>query len=219
MQTQELEAIIQRHAAGDRDPGLLAFLDAAAWESFHDPWEVRPAAAVPGPPASRAADPVPPPAVPAPPVPAPAVLLAAFLEARRWPFIQDGPHQFRCSPPCLGMEGPDLTLDLSLDRRRRTLDFRLASAWTVPEESRRDAWGFCDKWKQAGRTLGARLEMPLSSPGQPRPREGSLVLEHPFELPPRLTMKALVAHLDLCLAEAADFWFMTRAWAEGWGRE
>ena len=209
MRTQKLETIIRRHATGDRDPSLLAFLDAAAWESFHDPWEVRPPAPVPAPPGRGAAE------VPVPP----AVQLAAFLEAQRWSYTQDGPDQFRCSPPCLGMEGPDLTLDLTLDPRQHTLDFHLTSAWTVPEESRREAWGFCDRWNQAGRNLGARLEMPLSHPGRPRPREGTLVLEQAFPLPPRLTMRDLVAHLDRCLAEAADFWFMARAWAEGWGRE
>ena len=39
MDIDNVEILIKRHAAGDRDPDLLNELNRRAWSEFHDPWE------------------------------------------------------------------------------------------------------------------------------------------------------------------------------------
>lgn len=39
---EAIEALIRRHAAGDRSPGLMKALDQAAFACFHAPWETYP---------------------------------------------------------------------------------------------------------------------------------------------------------------------------------
>jgi len=41
MDMEHAHALVQRYERGERDHELLASLDQAAWECFHDPWEVR----------------------------------------------------------------------------------------------------------------------------------------------------------------------------------
>ncbi len=43
LKPEALEALIRRHAAGDRSPGLMSALDRAAFAFFHAPWETHPA--------------------------------------------------------------------------------------------------------------------------------------------------------------------------------
>lgn len=39
MDPESLRQLVMRHEQGDRSPELIAALDQAAWEGFHDPWE------------------------------------------------------------------------------------------------------------------------------------------------------------------------------------
>ena len=39
MNIDDVETLMKRHAAGDRDPDLLNELNRRAWSEFHDPWE------------------------------------------------------------------------------------------------------------------------------------------------------------------------------------
>ena len=41
MDMESVRALVQRYDRGERDHELLASLDQAAWECFHDPWEER----------------------------------------------------------------------------------------------------------------------------------------------------------------------------------
>lgn len=41
MDMEHVRALVQRYERGERDHELLASLDQAAWECFHDPWEGR----------------------------------------------------------------------------------------------------------------------------------------------------------------------------------
>ncbi len=223
MQNQELEAMIQRYATGDRDPGLLAFLDAAAWECFHDPWETAPAG--PGLETDQdrgriisVLDEIIEPRHLDPTTPL-ADQLAAFLDAQGWPHTRDETGGLCCVPTWCGMDGRDLTLRLSMESRRNgRLCFYMTSTWTVPESGRREARWFCDKWNHSGRTLDANLDMPPSRPGQPRPPQGRLVLDRQFPLAPQGSARGVPAFLRDCLADAADFWAMARQDAGRWNR-
>jgi len=42
MENHDLDAMLQRFTAGDRSLDVLAPLNEAAWDSFHDPWEAKP---------------------------------------------------------------------------------------------------------------------------------------------------------------------------------
>jgi hypothetical protein len=225
MKNQELEAILQRHAAGDRDLGLLAFLDAAAWECYHDPWEARPDATAPAagsPRTVRVLDAIGDPQIrprdlgPAGPL---AEHLAAYLDSRSSSYTRDEAGGFNCTSSGLGLEDQDqdLALRLSVEGRRgERVCFYLCSSRTIPEAARGDASWFCDRWNHAGQCLEARLDMPRSCPGQPRAPKGALVLFRVIPVPPDAPMAALGARLDQCLAQAGDFWAMLQDEAKGW---
>jgi len=123
MQSQELEAIIQRFTAGDRHGETAAFLAEAAWDAFHDPWEDRPVfEAGPAPEGRRRVDVAEPDGqVPSEPRSLEA-RLTAFLEAKRWVYWKDAGEVLCCFPALDGLSGWDLTLRLGADgasRQRR----------------------------------------------------------------------------------------------------
>lgn len=223
MKNQELEAILQRHAAGDRDPGLLAFLDAAAWECFHDPWEARPDGPAPAAGSPRTVrvmdavgDPQAGPRDPGADGPL-AEQLGAYLDARDTPYTRDEDGGFNCTPTSPALADLDLALRLSVEGRRgERVCFYLSSARTVPEAARGAASWFCDKWNHAGRCLEARVDMPRSYPGQPRAPKGALILYRVIALPVDAPAKILKGRLDQCLEQAGDFWIMLQEDARNW---
>lgn len=229
MAIQDLETLIQRHAAGDRDPELLARLNAAAWDGFHDPWEprpVEPGAAGPEAPLLKALqlldeEPAPDPRVARPrrctPSAALESKLVAYLEVHRIPYRRDVKGCYRCKPSGRGMKGRDLLLHLGpVGNRPDHLSFVMGSSWAVPEEAWAMARIFCAEWSHDGRALRAELDPVRPIPGLPQPQPGTLMLQGRFTLPAELTLKAVVVFLDECMAEAREFWTQARSEAEDW---
>jgi len=215
MQTQELEAIIRRYAEGDRAPGLVALLNAAAWEGFHDPWEPRPDFAPPEVPeeplglATRVQD-------GADPVDAPQSwrsvlgMVTAYLEVHHWPAAPAPEGGLTATPAFQGMQGRDLTLSLQVQGGpARDLRLSLGSSWAVPVEARPAALRFCEQWNRDQHAVSARLQYPVLV-------ASTLELRASLPLGPRMSMKVLVAFLDAALKDARDFWAHVRQEAPRW---
>jgi len=234
METQDFEAMIQRFSNGDRSLEVLAPLNEAAWEGFHDPWEqkpffltegaevflgdglpvaLRPCAALEAPgqqdPATRRPGETrrSPGALP----PRLAELIANYMEVQHWDYVREENGEIRCTPPVRGMAGQDLTLRLAGGGNRfRNLWFHMASGFQVPEEDRGRANALCVKWNRTRPNVCARLEVQLPSRGRTPPRTGTLSLHIPLPAPPDLTMRTLVAFLGDCMEQAGDFWMRAR---------
>jgi len=234
MGAQDFEAMIQRFSSGDRSLEVLAPLNEAAWDSFHDPWErkpffltedaevflgngqpdaPRPCAARDTPGRPAAPSPQSPEARRGPGALAPrlAEQIASYLEVLHWDHAQDGNGEFRCTPPMCGMAGQDLTLRLAGGgHRSRFLWFHLASAFQVPDDARGRAKALCAQWNRSRPDFSARLEVQPPFHDRNHPRTGALSLHRALPAPPDLTMRTLVAFLDDCLDQAGDFWMRAR---------
>ena len=220
MENHDLAAMLQRFNAGDRSLDVLAPLNEAAWDCFHDPWEAKPffltenaeaflGGGLPRPVDLPPAEELPPSRRPAGPAPRLADLVTAYLEVRHWEYAQDETGGFNCVPALRGMDGLDLTLRLCLEGTRSgELGYSLSSAWQVPERARQEASDLCGHWNASLRELRARLQMPPAVPGHAR--TGTLVLQNSLSLRPKPPMKTIVAFLDGCLNDAREFWQTAR---------
>jgi len=228
MGDQTFEAIIQEFSAGNRSLEILAPLNEAAWDGFHDPWETRPffltgeaegflgggppevprgkdpdgsgsgAAASAGGPADLA--------------PRLAGQIASYLEVRRWDYHQGRSGGFRCTPALLGMAGRDLALHLSGEgRRANRLGWHMVSSFPVPDPDRGRAKALCNRWNQMHPHFHARLEVQPPIHDRNHPRTGILSLRTVLPIPPEAPLRALVEALDDCLDQAAEFWRQARA--------
>jgi len=229
METREFEAMIQRFCSGDRSLEVLAPLNEAAWDGFHDPWERKPffltagaegflGGGLPGGVTDGAEQQGPGPRRPAESRMSPAALaprlselVANYMEVQHWDYVREENGEFLCTPPMCGMAGQDLTLRLSGGGiRSRFLWFHMSSGFGIPEEARRRARALCIRWNLSRPHFCARLEMQFLSRGGDRPWTGILAMHNRMPVPPDVTMRTLVAFLDGCRDQASDFWTRAR---------
>ena len=234
MGSQELEVMIQKFNDGDRSLEVLAPLNEAAWDGFHDPWERKPffltadaevflGDGLPNAPRPCGVHEAPEQdgagsARPAESrrglgalAPRLAERIACYLEVQHWDFVQNESGEFRCTPPLAGMVGQDLTLRLSGGGpRSRVLWFHLGSGFQVASEARSSARALCARWNSAHPDYCARLEMQPPFHDRNHPRTGTLSLHSSLPVPPEVTVRTIVAFLDNCMDQAGDFWTQAR---------
>ena len=232
MGNQDLEPMIQKFNDGDRSLEVLAPLNEAAWDGFHDPWEPKPffltedAEVFPGdgipkgprpggvrevPEQDGAASPADSRRNPGALAPHLAGLIECYLEVQHWDFVRNENGEFRGTLPMLGMAGQDLTLRLSGGgNRSRLLWFHLASGFQVGNPARSSATTLCARWNGSHLDFCARLEMQPPFHDRNHPRTGTLSLHNALPVPPEVTMRTLVAFLDQCIDQAGDFWMLAR---------
>lgn len=227
METQAFEAIIQAFSAGNRNLEILAPLNEAAWDGFHDPWETKPffltgeaEVFLGGGPPEAALGPDPEASAPrgessaggpADLAPRLAGQIASYLDVRRWDHQPGRSGGVRCTPAMDGMIGRDLTLNLAGDGRRcRRLWFHMVSSFRVPDPDRGRAKVLCNRWNQLHPEFSARLEVQPPFHDRNQPRTGTLSLGTALPIPPEATLRTLVGLLDDCLDQAAEFWRQAR---------
>ena len=216
MEIHDLEAIIQRFSAGERSPELLAPLNLAAWEGFHDPWEPWPGpiAAEAGPlPAVCPAGPGDPPA----PLHRPGGLtphlleqVTSYLDLLGWDYDLDLNFEFRFTPPLPGLAGQDLTVCLCGGGPSSSrLWLHMTSGHPLAEPAWTAARAFCARWNRDHQGFRARLEWPPAGSGPDR--AGTLSLHRVLPLGADTTLATVAAFLDESLDQAGDFWLRARA--------
>lgn len=165
MDKRSMNRLIKRYGAGDRDPELVRQLDEAAWDDFHDPWEV------PKPVRTPLEAPVGDPDLPSTDVDPQAVLPFTFDTIKR--FLADRGYNyweahwkavqvfFRYSAESDRV----LRLVLAVEGKRETV---LAMRWTgdrrVDAERFPEALRLCNAWNQDCRWPRAFLEIPRTEP-------------------------------------------------------
>jgi len=234
MGSQKWEVMIRKFNDGDRSLEVLAPLNEAAWDGFHDPWERKPffltedaevflgdgfpcaprpcgVREVPeqdGAGSPRTAEARRSPGALSPRL---AERIACYLEVQHWDFVRDKNGDFRCTPPMCGMVGQDLTLRLSGGgTRSRLLWFHLTSGFQVASAARSGAKALCARWNGSHPSDCARLELDPPFHDRNHPRTGTLSLHNALPVPPDVTMRTIVTFLDGCMEQAGDFWMQAR---------
>jgi len=214
MDPAELEAMMQRHAAGDRDPDLLEALTRQAWSAFHDPWE-HPGASPAAVPSLRIPlideDPCDPDA----PEKLDVGTLDSFvrmharshLKRKSWPFFVTyeylaDPEPERC--PRVLMESPD----------GRSLVCAFVRRLQCPDADLPEVHAFCQRWSDGQPRIVAKL---VEAPGPEQGGAGvgsvlvltlgvTLAEEHPT-----ISLRDFDRMLHELLDAASVFWNQVRA--------
>jgi hypothetical protein len=207
----QLEALVQRYEAGERDPELIRLLNELAWKGFHDPWEPDPGKRPPEE-ETMDDDAIDPKTV----YPVSLATLERFLEKRElhgWKAPGNGYLvQFRYDADSdrevhlyLGLEGPQFSL----------LKVRLTCDRRVDRARFQEAFRFCNDWNAAYRWPNAFVECPESGDGgeesEPAPvGSGSLVLESHFDLSAGIHQALFDDLVHTSVAASWDFWNQAR---------
>jgi hypothetical protein len=178
MARTQLEELIRRYEAGDREPELIRLLNEAAWDGFHDPWE---------PPVRRGRHPVTGQLVPVPETafdpdalrPFTGDTIRRFLEERPYKCWQYKQNAFFVNFAYIERTDRCLTATFTVEGRKDDIfKLRIASDRRVPAERFDRALRLCNGWNDGYRWPRAVLEMPELEPkaDEPEGREPASAL-------------------------------------------
>lgn len=188
MSITPLDEIIRLFDEGDRSPAVLAALDRAAWNCWHDPWEARPDFK------------------PAPPEPGPwdeaAGAIRGILDGLRWKYDQEDRCAFTSVPPAHAWKGWEPLLRFE-EAGNGDLLFRLILGTPFAGSDLQTLARLSSAWTWAGRRPRPELEPALPETGGALPLFSNLRLEDRMPMP--ASARAVEQWVKRCMVEADRF--------------